>query len=342
MSDHKPVDQFLLERYVAGECSPREQHLVDGWLAADAGRQALVDEARAIWERSARPLEEFDSRRAWESVRRQLRAGSSRLRIASAGRRVSEQRVATRIGAVAAAAVLVLGLGYAIGADTHHGQVSVSVTGREYATAPGQRETVTLGDGTKFTLAPASRLRLAGDFGHAAREVYLEGEANFAVAHDASRPFVVNASGAIVRDIGTQFDVRRYPGEPIVRVVVAEGMVALAAGGARRYRPLRAGDLAIVADTTVAVTHDADVAALTGWSHGELTFRNRPLGEVVVDLSRWFGVDVQLADPGLARRLVTATVTDEPVGAAMDVLAPAFGTIWERRGTTIVLRPLSR
>jgi ferric-dicitrate binding protein FerR (iron transport regulator) len=152
----------------------------------------------------------------------------------------------------------------------------------------------------------------------------------------------VHADGAVARDIGTRFDVRRYPEDRTVRVVVIEGMVAVVAGGASRDRPLRAGDLAVVADTAVAVTHDADVAALTGWSRGELTFRNRPLGEVVVDLSRWFGVEVQLADPGLARRLVTATVTDEPVATAMDVLAPAFGTSYERHGTAIVLRTLSR
>jgi transmembrane sensor len=44
------------------------------------------------------------------------------------------------------------------------------------------------------------------------RELYLrKGEAHFEVARDRSRPFLVHAGDAVVRAVGTEFEVRVRP-----------------------------------------------------------------------------------------------------------------------------------
>ena len=100
---------------------------------------------------------------------------------------------------------------------------------------PAAAVAVTLRDGTRLVLWPASRLRIPSDFGLRTRSVELQGEAYFAVVHDASHPFVVTAHGVVTRDVGTAFDIRAYADDPGVRVAVAEGEVAVNA-----YLPLRA------------------------------------------------------------------------------------------------------
>src|SRR5206468_9531820 len=68
--------------------------------------------------------------------------------------------------------------------------------------------------------------RFPAQFGQV-RDVYLDGEAFFEVAHDARRPFAVHTARAVARDLGTRFNVRAYRDAADVVVAVAEGAVAL-------------------------------------------------------------------------------------------------------------------
>src|SRR5207237_9972361 len=73
---------------------------------------------------------------------------------------------------------------------------------REFATARGRRAAIELADGTRIVLSVDSKLRVPVDYGVTARAVYLEGEAYFAIAPDAARPFAGHAGQGIMRDMG--------------------------------------------------------------------------------------------------------------------------------------------
>ena len=103
--------------------------------------------------------------------------------------------------------------------------VDEKVTGGA-ATIAGQRTLVPLPDSSVAILGPASTLRYA--FNRGARDVVLDGMAEFRVVHDTSRRFTVRAGKAVVTDIGTEFVVRAYEIDSSVRVSVASGMVSLA------------------------------------------------------------------------------------------------------------------
>jgi transmembrane sensor len=98
------------------------------------------------------------------------------------------------------------------------------LSGRTYSTDVGERRSVTLPDGSKVLLDSRSSLRV--DFTAATRQVELvHGQALFAVIHDPRKPFLVRAGGTVIRDIGTQFDVKQRPEDTVVTVV--EGRVAV-------------------------------------------------------------------------------------------------------------------
>ena len=93
-----------------------------------------------------------------------------------------------------------------------------------YATDIGERRTITLQDGSTVDLNARSKVRVR--FSDGERDVdLLEGQALFGVAHDASRPFIVRSGAAVVRAVGTQFDVYRKRNGTTVTVV--EGRVAV-------------------------------------------------------------------------------------------------------------------
>jgi transmembrane sensor len=166
---------------------------------------------------------------------------------------------------------------------------------QSYATGPGEVKTLTLADGSKVTLDRGTRLRVV--FGKRQRTVELvSGEANFEVAHNPSRPFVVLAGDRRVEDIGTEFDVLNQAGR--LQITVAEGEVAVGPshGQAVDHR-LHPGERleARAGRPTVISKVDAEDAA--GWMNGVLVYRGAPLEDVAADLGRYLGAPVRLG-PG--------------------------------------------
>ncbi|MEO8808991.1 MAG: FecR domain-containing protein [Rhodanobacter sp.] len=122
-----------------------------------------------------------------------------------------------------AAAVAVV---FLLGAAGWLGMHSYVDAGVEYATAIGEQRAIRLVDGTLVAMAPRSRLRV--DFSSGLRRVTLsQGEAEFDVAHDESRPFRVYAGINMIQDIGTRFSVNRLPSGTIVSVTQGSVQVSV-------------------------------------------------------------------------------------------------------------------
>jgi transmembrane sensor len=173
-----------------------------------------------------------------------------------------------------------------------------------YETQPGETRQIALSDGSQVTLAPASRLKAASRW--RPRALSLErGEAFFVVAHQDGQPFTVQAGDAMVRVIGTRFNVH-HGADQDVRVEVEQGVVQVSDGGQDRAVTLRAGQTA-VADArglSVGVLARSDLAG--GWRQGRLAYDDAPLAEVVADLNRYSQRPLTIDSAATGRLKVTA------------------------------------
>lgn len=155
-----------------------------------------------------------------------------------------------------------------------------------YVTAAGERATVSLPDGSVLTLNTDSAAEVA--FDRRARVVRLvKGQALFAVAHDPSRPFRVQAGDRQVTAVGTVFDVLLLPEN--LRVALLDGVVRVSAEQSRPgpVQTLSAGEVMTArADGTVTV-RKADTARLAGWRDGMVHFEETPLDEAVAEMNRY-------------------------------------------------------
>ena len=307
-------------------------------MAADGEHKATLDRLRAARAQQTAAGEPVDVEAALARVGTVL---SSSLR--GAQRRSNlvtrEPRLLRPLGGLAMTAAVATAVAILVVRGGH-------TTWREYATHAGQRQTVTLSDGTRFTLAPASRLRVPVDYATGNRAVTLDGEALFAVVHDAANPFSVRARNAVATDIGTQFDVRAYASDRAVRIEVIEGRVRVGAAGggaqAGRRPPapvgLTAGDVAVI-DTVLAVTHGANVTAMTAWANGELVFHAAPLAEAARELSRWYDLDVRVVDTALGDVPLTASDSTQTPDQVLSLVTAAVGARYERRGRVVTISP---
>ncbi|NIF85466.1 DUF4880 domain-containing protein [Comamonas sp. Tr-654] len=178
--------------------------------------------------------------------------------------------------------------------------------------ATGHRETrvIELPDGSSVTLNIDSSLQVHYYPGR--REILLDkGEAFFRVAADASRPFTVDSGASQVKVVGTAFNVRAAPPQIVIKVL--EGKVEVRPDRhASLGRVLRMGPgSGLSIDPATGQTSDlrASAATVGDWRTGQIQFQRAPLGDVVLELSRYLGQPVELASQDLARQSVSGVLS---------------------------------
>lgn len=209
--------------------------------------------------------------------------------------------------------------------------------------APCERRT--LEDGSVVELNRGAAVEVA--FTATERRVTLvRGEANFTVAKEAARPFIVSAAGVAVRAVGTVFNVRLGGAE--VEVVVAEGRVRVdppGGAGQTEAQVLAVGQSAVVSLATVAATPqivtltDAQLAARLAWQPRLLDFTNAPLSEIVADFNRRNPVRLVVGEPALGALRLSAAFRSDNVEGFVRLMESDFGMRAEWRSEReIVLR----
>jgi transmembrane sensor len=156
--------------------------------------------------------------------------------------------------------------------------------GQTYRTAVGERRVVALADGSTIDLNTDCKVRVR--LSRERRAISLDkGQALFAVAHDTTRPFIVTAGDTAVRAVGTRFEV--YRTGTAVRVILAEGKVAVTRANVPAPTMMRAGTKLDIAGKAPARPVPIDVAAATGWTDGRLTFQDASLADAVAEVNRY-------------------------------------------------------
>ncbi|MDT3312240.1 FecR family protein [Pseudomonas sp. rhizo66] len=190
----------------------------------------------------------------------------------------------------------------------------------EFVTALGERKHVALPDGSVIDLN--SRSRLLVRFEQDRRLIELsEGEAMFSVAHDTSRPFVVEAGSGKVTVTGTRFDVRRDVTQ--TRVAVEQGTVNVQGRDApeSQFISLTAGlGTDVDAQGKVAAAYAVNPAQLTAWRSGKLVFNNASLSEVAAEVSRYREKPLTVANPSVAGLRLTSVFNADNTDALLKAL----------------------
>lgn len=314
--------------------TPRESAAYMVWLDADSRHRRAVAELEQTWAALDRLAEADDSRlRRWEEAIPRLER--------------FPRRFWWSVAALAAASLAFGYLGWWRPAPAGN-------FGRELATAPGEQTSLAMPDGSTVRLNTATTLRI--DYSAAERRVLLlHGEAQFAVAKNSVRPFIVQAGRVRVRAVGTEFNVRRR--SRAIDVLVTEGRVQvtdtaardpqLLARGAQAEPLLAAGEHASipVADDVPApapvqaeVLAPSEITRLLAWRERRLVFDETPLTEVIAEFNRYNRHQLVLADPRLATRRFGGSFGMDHPEAFVRLLETRFQVRAEHRSGATYLR----
>ena len=195
----------------------------------------------------------------------------------------------------------------------------------DHRTGTAESRTVTLEDGTVIDMSGDSAI--ATSMTSSGRHVtLLAGEVFFDVAHDASRPFTVDAGGVGVTVLGTAFDVQLADRQTTVEL--ARGTVAVSYAGSDRTEnfELAPEEMATVDQTTGHVVRGPIAADDIGaWRTGKMFVNDVTIGAAVERLQRYHPAWIRIADPQLASRRVTGLYDLKDPDRALDALVRPFG-----------------
>ncbi|HEY3851623.1 MAG TPA: FecR domain-containing protein [Steroidobacteraceae bacterium] len=271
---------------------PADREAFDSWLRQDARHRRAFDEFSKVW----RALDGLGEAKRGEKLATFTRPA-----------RHATVQVRRRWWLGAAAAVLIGTLAGVLwmreGSDI-----------QTFSTAVGQQRDVTLADGSVVSLNTNSIIET--DLSRRLRQIHLrKGEAHFQVAHDRSRPFLVHAGDAVVRAVGTQFEVRLLADQH-VDIVVNEGRVEVQAtpgsgpevGPASGPRPattlraVRAGERLSTAsaDYSVRQVTPEQLSSELAWRDGAIIFDGEPLSEAITEIERYTDTRIVVSDAGTA------------------------------------------
>jgi ferric-dicitrate binding protein FerR (iron transport regulator) len=163
----------------------------------------------------------------------------------------------------------------------------------------GKRAQLSLADGTLVWLNSGSKLIYPTSFDKDTREVFLEGEGIFDVAHNAAKPFFVKAANNYsVRVLGTLFNVSCYAKDAKISTALLRGKVQVAYAKKGFFNNdtlqsiLKPGMIAALDKKQQTIkTTVQNVEPLFSWRKGYYEFSQEKLPLVLDKLTRYYNVD---------------------------------------------------
>ena len=214
----------------------------------------------------------------------------------------------------------------------------------EHRNDTGGCDTVHFSDGTRVILENRSRLTYKRSYaGDSARNVFLEGEAFFAVARNPALPFLVHANEIVTRVLGTSFRVKAYAQESNVMVAVAEGKVSVYStqSAAQQAGPRQPDVNGVVLTSNQQVVYtrndnsfskslvDAPSPVHPTRREAVFAFKNANMSEVFGSLQEAYEVEILFPKEAMENCYLSVTLKDEPLFEKLTIICRTIGATYE-------------
>lgn len=332
----------MLSQYLSGECTDYEKRQIETRIAVEPELRKMLQFMQRVWDTSE-VQQPSDVEKLWNQVAEKtgIKMPTGKSVATMPQHKLSKRRYADnyyRIMRYAAAILVVFTLGYFLnGSGLFWGSGELMTI----TVQNGEREEVTLSDGTHIILDSGSSLRYPKSFDGERREVFLNGEGYFEVARNTDKPFFVQANHGVVQVLGTKFNVRAWRSNRNVAVTVTEGKVSLnSESGPNLAASILTKDQfsELAANGKPTSPQMVDVAQYMAWMHNEVFFDDASLQEILFQLERWYDVAFILEDKILAEERLNLHIKNDSIEDVLKLIAVLTDAKYSRSGQTIRLK----
>lgn len=306
----------LIARYLAGEALPEDAMLLDEWKDSNPDNLRYFNECR---EALGIRLQEVDTAKLFSQV-------MSRVEVPEQNRQPKEIRLKPVFTPWRIAASLLLISVVALLARVAF-KGTPALPDQLLASSEQTRET-TLADGSHVFMNKHTKLTVVGGFNGKQRKLHLEGEAFFEVKHDEEKPFIIDAGGLEIKDIGTAFNVNANPQSDSVFVHVTEGVVELSNGSETlRLEPQESAFYIRSVNKLARYNHEA--VNVDAYRTRVFSFKASTLAEVIATLNDIYGEVISLKNPKLGACRITVDFNNDSPETMAAIITETLGLSYE-------------
>ena len=298
--NNKDVTEFVID-CLTDAGNRDKQAALKQWLQESQDNRTLYVELKLLWEAAAAvPSMHFDTEKGWQEL----------------ALITAEDAPVKRIfpwKAMAAAVVLLLlstGIWWWQSAADHW---------TTYTARAIERDSLSLPDGSLIYLKPGTSLKYRQPFTDRTI-MLLSGEAYFDVMKVSGHPFLVKAGEAIVRVLGTAFNVRIEQNR--TEVIVFEGKISLQQNGKNLVLCSGNGNKGTVDAVKDEILHaQGDYSNLCVWATDDLSFENEEAEQVAKVIAAYYKIQAIKIAENLKHKRITLHLHNTPEEQALEILA---------------------
>ena len=269
----------LIYDFLSGSITKEDLHKLNEWIYSDPENQKYFEQQKRIWLLSAdyknvSVHEEQAYNRFAKRIRKHKSAPAGKMRRAL---------FVKYAGYAAAIIILLFTTPFIIYNFTTPDDSLISEV---YAPRKSKLK-MKLPDGSIVWLNADSKLSYSESFSRKNRNVRLEGEGYFEVAH-GEHPFVVQTDSAQIKVLGTKFNVKNYGDENYIKVSLLEGSIALSCINQEFIMKPNQTMTVNKLDQTYKLTESADYAEQ--WINCKVFWDEVPMSIISKELERQFDV----------------------------------------------------
>lgn len=316
----------LIGKVLTGEATALEQETVLLWRKQSEANEKYFNQLKQIFERAGTTnvQVEFDVDEAWKKVKSQLNKNDSKVIPISSTPYFSPLRVAATVFLLVAISVVI----YLKTSPPVQTLVIESQITTRHDTLP---------DGSTAFLNKKTELHFEYNPREKTRKVKLKGEAYFTIKHEEEKPFIIEADDILVRDIGTEFNLKAWPDKDTIEIVVTHGEVQFYTKNDPGLN-LKAGEKAIYSKRTKEFYRiekpDTNVLA---YKTKVFSFNNTDLQSVVALLNDVYNSKIKLASESLYHCRLTANFKEDNPEIIVEVIAETMGLELTKKDDELIL-----
>ena len=304
----------LITRYISGEASPEERRELELWLNESEANQKYFGDIQFVNQSAvnANVLFDVDVDKAWSHVNAQMKNRTLKTE-------VKHSSIIPLWIKVAASVAILVGASFAL---LHQFNFFVTNTEQTFSIASSNtQETKYFADSSQVVLNSHSKVTYAKDYGKKERRVNLEGEAFFDVKHLDNSPFIVEAEGTLIKDIGTSFNIKAQSQDSLVEVYVKSGEVLFFTSESKGIS-LYQGEIGIYNKTTGLFSKTVCLDPnITSYVNRVFVFQNTRLAEIAQQLSKAYNVSIVFKNPELKDCTISVAFTNEEIDVILDIIS---------------------
>ncbi len=323
----------LIEKYLHKKLTLQEQYQLTKWLKEEDNRDTL-QKLEIYWKEYSVDVQDSEKR-----VKDKL---FKRIEEENNSRRGGGFNLTRNTLKIAAIILLCMTSVFSIHTliSTQNQEVVDQVDKIEKQSKRGEKITIKLPDGSSVKLNSGSSIVYPERFSGDERVVELKGEGFFEVKRDLEKPFIIKVNKAMIKVLGTSFNVNAIRSLNQVVVGVKTGQVKVSNQSENVSRILNPNELVIFdnEDERMEWKEISDQELVFGWTNQMLVFNDDRVNDIFNTLSNWYGVEFILSRNIDNKRVFTSRYENPTLKSVLESLSYVYDFNYQINEKTILIK----